>query len=255
MTSAPTAGGSDPFADPGFGANGHAGPGGGASGYQSGYTSSPYGSYGRYAAPYSGISGGYGSGVYGSGSGMYSHYGTAYGTGIGRSGPLYGGAQQAQAGGAAVLSGMQEAMQRFARVSGLMEEVLRNLHLLFDGVFGLGYSIGAFHDEAKMWLSVKTGPVAFIRRVCAKLARLWRLITLFLCSPFAGEFSPISLVLQLLGFAPTEQALMNDASEEVFSNVPLSSEAASPSGRYSSDNASRESFQRRWPLFRSDSNL
>lgn len=180
-------------------------------GYQSAYAANPYSSYGRYPAPYAGGYVGYGSGVYGASAG-YSPYGAGYGAGGamvggGHLGALAGSAQQAQAGGAAVLSGMQEAMQRFARVSGLMEEVLRHLHLLFNGVFGLGYSLGAFHDEARMWLAVKTGPAAFVMRLVAKLTRLWRLITIFLCSPLAGEFSPVSLVLQLLGVAPAEDGL------------------------------------------------
>lgn len=219
----PAAGISDPFGDPAVAA-GHAGqvPGvGGVGGYQSGYAPSLYGSYGRYGTQF-------GTGFAGYGSGMHSSspYGTGYAGGIGRTGAIYGGAQQAQAGGAAVLSGMQEAMQRFARVSSLLEEVLRNLHLLFDGVFGLGYSIGAFHDEAQLWLSVKSGPAAFLKRIYLKLARLWRLITLFLCSPFAGEFGPMGFVLRLLGIVPSEQALMTDAGDEIFSSSRSSPEAA-----------------------------
>jgi hypothetical protein len=97
---------------------------------------------------------------------------------------------------------MQEAMQRFARVSALMEEVLRNLHMLFDGVFGLGYSIGAFHQEASRWLAIKSGPVALLKRIVAHVARLWRLVALFLCSPMAGRFSPVALVLRILGVVP-----------------------------------------------------
>lgn len=224
MNNPPVAGIGDPFGDPAIAA-GHAGqvPGvGGVGGYQSGYAPSVYGSYGRYGTQF-------GTGLAGYGSGMHatSPYGSGYAGGIGRTGALYGGAQQAQAGGAAVLSGMQEAMQRFARVSAMLEEVLRNLHLLFDGVFGLGYSIGAFHDEAQLWLSVKTGPAAFLKRIYMKLARLWRLITLFLCSPFAGEFGPMGFVLRLLGIVPSEQTLMSDVGDEVFSSIRPAPGAAS----------------------------
>lgn len=253
MNSAPAAGISDPFGDTPIGTTGYAGQSpaaGGVGGYQNGYGHNPYGSYGRYGAQYAANFAGYGSGLYSSGGAMHSPYGNGYTGGLSRSGALYGGAQQAQAGGAAVLSGMQEAMQRFARVSGLLEEVLRNLHLLFDGVFGLGYSIGAFHDEAQLWLSVKTGPVAFLKRIYQKLARLWRLITLFLCSPFAGEFGPMSLALRILGIAPSEQALMADAGDEIFSNSYLPLETVH----------ARQNFGQRDGTFqmgalRSDSNL
>lgn len=223
MNNPSAAGIGDPFGDPAI-ATGHAGqvPGvGGVGGYQSGYAPSVYGSYGRYGTQFGG-----GYAGYGSGGALHSPYGTSYAGGISRTGAFYGGAQQAQAGGAAVLSGMQEAMQRFARVSALLEEVLRNLHLLFDGVFGLGYSVGAFHDETQLWLSVKTGPVAFLKRIYLKLARLWRLITLFLCSPFAGEFGPMGLVLRLLGLAPNEQALMTDVGDEIFSSSRAPPETA-----------------------------
>lgn len=208
----PTGGGEagDPFGDPGFGTGAPVQPAAGV-GYQGsfGAAPAPYSSYGRFSSP---IAGGYG-GAYGNGyAGMYgagtagggSAFSPYAGTYAGRYGALVGGAMQAQAGGAAVLSGMQEAMQRFARVSGLMEEVLRNLHMLFDGVFGLGYSLGAFHNEARMWLAVKSGPAAFAMRMFAKLTRLWRLLTIFLCSPLAGEFSPVAIVLRILGIAPPE---------------------------------------------------
>lgn len=179
------------------------------------HSAAPYGGYNHYgASPYaagqSGYGSGYGSGMYGGGGGVYPAYNPPY-AGVGyagapaRGGPFAVSAGQAQSGGAAVLSGMQEAMQRFARVSGLLEETLRNLHLLFDGVFGLGYSLGAFYDEARLWLAVKTGPAAFLVRVAKKLAKLWRLLALFLVSPLAGEFSPVGLVLRMLGIVPAEE--------------------------------------------------
>lgn len=247
MNNPPTAGYSDPFGEPAIAA-GHAGqvPGvGGVGGYQNGYAPSLYGSYGRYGTQFGGSFAGYGSG-------MHNSYGSGYAGGIGRTGSMYGGAQQAQAGGAAVLSGMQEAMQRFARVSALLEEVLRNLHLLFDGVFGLGYSIGAFHDEAQLWLSVKTGPAAFLKRIYLKLARLWRLITLFLCSPFAGEFGPMGFVLRLLGIVPSEQALMTDVGDEIFSSSRSTPETAQARQSFG---LLGDSTSAQMQLLRTDSNL
>jgi hypothetical protein len=258
MNSTPGPDGSDPFGDAVFGGGGPAGlttPVPGVGGYQAGYVASPYAPYSRYAPPFTGSYAGYGSGIYGSGGGLYSPHGGGYTTGIGRASAVLGGAQHAQAGGAAVLSGMQEAMQRFARVSGLMEEVLHNLHVLFDGVFGLGYSIGAFHDEARLWLSVKTGPAGILRRIYLKCRRLWRLITLFLCSPFAGEFSPLSLVLRLLGVAPAESLPDVDlflaqypSANTAFSSVSL--ENARGGHEYTLQNTRREPR-----LFRSDSSM
>jgi hypothetical protein len=171
---------------------------------------SPYGgasfggtSYGRYNSPYSTGYSNYGN--YGGMGGLGMTGGGMYGSGR-YGGGIHGGIGQAQAGSAAVLSGMQEAMQRFARVSGMLEEVLRNVHLLFDGVFGLGYSLGAFHEEARMWLSVKSGPAAFVLRLLKSMKRLWRLVALFICSPMAGRFSPVALVLRVLGVAPEDTA-------------------------------------------------
>lgn len=214
----------DPFEEPGLSTGIAAQPS--AAGYQGTHTGAPYSSYGRYATGYGAYASGYG-GIYSGGTGgagaAFSPYGGAY---AGRYGTIVGGAMQAQAGGAAVLSGMQEAMQRFARVSGLMEEVLRHLHMLFDGIFGLGYSLGAFQEEARMWLAVKSGPTAFLVRMLGKLARLWRLVTIFLCSPFAGEFSPVAFVFRLLGLTPySEEALLDDdwAAASLQRDDPLSS--------------------------------
>eukprot|EP00173_Palmaria_palmata_P005401 Plantae.Rhodophyta-Palmaria_palmata.ctg9528.p1 GENE.Plantae.Rhodophyta-Palmaria_palmata.ctg9528~~Plantae.Rhodophyta-Palmaria_palmata.ctg9528.p1 ORF type:complete len:241 (+),score=23.99 Plantae.Rhodophyta-Palmaria_palmata.ctg9528:77-799(+) len=200
----------DPFDNPHVGSFAAAPP-------QPTYSSAaPYGNYNRYGmSPYptpsgysSGYGIGYGSGMYGAGT-AYPAYNTAHGGSYGppgRATSFGGAAGHVETGGAAVISGIQEAMQRFARVSGLLEEILRNLHLLFDGVFGLGYSVAGFYDEARLWLAVKSGPAAFFVRVARKLAKLWRLLTLFFCSPLAGEFSPVGLLLRLLGIAPSEDS-------------------------------------------------
>lgn len=95
-------------------------------------------------------------------------------------------------------------MTRFARVSALIDDVLRHLHMLFDAVFGLGYSIGAVRAETRMWLAVKTGPVAIASRMFRTVASVWRLLTLFFLSPMAGRFSPVALVLRILGLVPDD---------------------------------------------------
>lgn len=102
---------------------------------------------------------------------------------------------------------MHEAMSRFARVSSMIEEVLRHLHMLFDAIFGLGYSLGAFRQEAGQWLGVKTGPVGYLARLLRRAANLWRLLCLFFMSPAAGRFSPVALVLRILGLVPEDDPL------------------------------------------------
>lgn len=103
-----------------------------------------------------------------------------------------------------VMSGMNDAMARFARVSSMIEDVLRNLHMLFDALFGLGYSLNAFRHEAKMWLSAKTGPFAVVAKIMRRASSVWRLLCLFFMSPLAGRFSPIALVLRILGLVPED---------------------------------------------------
>lgn len=106
-----------------------------------------------------------------------------------------------------VLTSMHDAMARFARVSSMIEDVLRNLHMLFDAVFGLGYSLGAFQQEARLWMAIKTGPVGVVARVLRRALSIWRLLCLFFVSPLAGRFSPVALVLRILGLVPEEDPL------------------------------------------------
>lgn len=97
-------------------------------------------------------------------------------------------------------------MARFARVSALLEDVLRHLHMLFDAVFGLAYSVGALRHEVGGWLACKHGPTAAILRLLRRLGGggLWRVLYLVLLSPAAGRFSPVALVLRILGLVPEE---------------------------------------------------
>lgn len=109
-----------------------------------------------------------------------------------------------RAAGTTMLNSLQEAMARFARVSALVDDVLRHLHMLFDAIFGLGYTLGAVHAEARLWFAVKTGPVAAFTRAIRSVASVWRLLTLFFLSPMAGRFSPVALVLRILGLVPED---------------------------------------------------
>lgn len=157
-----------------------------------------------------GYAGAYGN-VYNNGySSGYPGYGMPYANGypsIQRQSAATQLASGARETGAMVLSGMQEAMSRFARVSALIEEVLRHLHMLFDALFGLGFSIGAFRQEASLWLAIKTGPVGYLARLVRRASNVWRLLCLFFMSPMAGRFSPVALVLRILGLVPEEDPL------------------------------------------------
>ncbi|KAI0561038.1 Peroxin 13 [Gracilaria domingensis] len=186
----------------------------------------PYHSYGGaysnpYYSPYNPTYGNSYIGGYGNGFGNYGNgYGTTFGSYSGNFGgnPTFNFAtrQQVSAGqvldGARqtsemVMTGMHDAMARFARVSSMIEDILRNLHMLFDALFGLGYSLSAFKHEATMWLAVKTGPVAYVARVLRRAASVWKLLCLFFMSPLAGRFSPVALVLRILGLVPEDDPL------------------------------------------------
>lgn len=103
---------------------------------------------------------------------------------------------------------LQEAMTRFARVTALVDDVLRHVHMLFDAVFGLAYAVGAARAETAMWLALKQGPVAFLSRIVRAVSSIWRLVALFLLSPMAGRFSPVALVLRILGLVPPDATLI-----------------------------------------------
>lgn len=186
-----------------------------------------YGGYSSYGGGYnSGYGGGYGGMYSGGYSGGYGGgYGVPYGSyGMQRQNATAQLASGARETGAMVLSGMHEAMARFARVSSMIEEVLRNLHMLFDAVFGLGYSVGAFRQEAGQWLAIKTGPVGYLARLLRRAANVWRLLCLFFLSPAAGRFSPVALVLRILGLVPEEDPLDASLAELWRSSEPRSAD-------------------------------
>lgn len=78
--------------------------------------------------------------------------------------------------------------------------------MLFDAVFGLAYSVGALRHELGGWLACKHGPTAAIVRLLRRLGGggVWRVLYLVLLSPVAGRFSPVALVLRILGLVPEE---------------------------------------------------
>eukprot|EP00188_Purpureofilum_apyrenoidigerum_P004522 Plantae.Rhodophyta-Purpureofilum_apyrenoidigerum.ctg51668.p1 GENE.Plantae.Rhodophyta-Purpureofilum_apyrenoidigerum.ctg51668~~Plantae.Rhodophyta-Purpureofilum_apyrenoidigerum.ctg51668.p1 ORF type:complete len:186 (-),score=24.63 Plantae.Rhodophyta-Purpureofilum_apyrenoidigerum.ctg51668:118-675(-) len=105
-----------------------------------------------------------------------------------------------------VQNSFQGVMQTIARVSGLMEELMRNFHMIFESVFGLIYSVGAFREEMGMFApSFKGG---FFRRLLGrairKLLMLWRFVFLLAIAPFTHRFSPVKLILRICGLAPPQ---------------------------------------------------
>lgn len=115
--------------------------------------------------------------------------------------------------GSQVLNNLHDAMARFARVSAHIDEVLRHLHMLFDAVFGLGYSLGAMREEARLWLANKTGPVAIVCRILRAFTSVWRILSLFFLSPMAGRYSPVATVLRILGLVPDHLNYYHNSSE------------------------------------------
>eukprot|EP00184_Porphyridium_aerugineum_P000774 CAMPEP_0184697064 /NCGR_PEP_ID=MMETSP0313-20130426/4163_1 /TAXON_ID=2792 /ORGANISM="Porphyridium aerugineum, Strain SAG 1380-2" /LENGTH=290 /DNA_ID=CAMNT_0027155825 /DNA_START=295 /DNA_END=1167 /DNA_ORIENTATION=- len=183
----------------------------GGGGY-SGYGSSIYGS-GMYGGGYGG--GMYGSGMYGGGMyrSPYSMYGSGMGMGMGMGMGGFGSTlQQGIMGpGGNVINGMHSIMHSFARVSGLLEELLRNFHMIFESVFGLFYCLGHFKEEVKnafgfefSWDKISIGPI--IKRVLRRVFQLWRLFTLFILSPLAGKYSPVQILLRMLGLTPNSES-------------------------------------------------
>ena len=109
-----------------------------------------------------------------------------------------------------LVSGMQDALSRFARVSSMVEDVLRSLHMLFDAVFALAYAIGAVRQEATAWLAL-TKRTSIRGRLKALLVRLCNVLNAVFVSPFAAERSPIVYLLRLLRIIPPS---MMDAWEQ-----------------------------------------
>eukprot|EP00871_Galdieria_phlegrea_P002787 jgi/Galph1/3509/GphlegSOOS_G2172.1 len=182
---------------------------------------------GAYSNPFSG---GYGVGGYGNSGYPYSSsygygpsynntignmgYGNMFGSSWGNNGNWFPGMnmpafnnpimQNIVAPGQSMLSSLQHAMQVFARFSGMMEEIMRNLHLVFDSIFGLVQILGVLKQEIFRFVAPKSSLFQPVLRVIEKLMRFWKLFLLFIMSPLAGRFSPVTLALKVLGLAPED---------------------------------------------------
>ncbi|GJQ08527.1 hypothetical protein GpartN1_g318.t1 [Galdieria partita] len=105
-----------------------------------------------------------------------------------------------------MLASVQNVMQVFARFSGLMEETMRNLHFVFDSIFSLVQILGLLKQEIFRFVAPKSSLFQPLIRTVEKMLRFWKLFLLFLMSPLAGRYSPVSLVLKILGLVPEENA-------------------------------------------------
>lgn len=155
----------------------------------------PAGGYGYGVSPYATYNGGFYGGN-NAGYGAYSGY--AYGGGAYAGGAAYGGGgayalatRRGAAAAAGVLGGVQDAMARFARVSAVVDDALRSLHLLFDALFGLGMAIRALAKELRTMGKTVT-PATYLAK---QLRRIVRVLVA------AGRLSPLGILLRLLGFA------------------------------------------------------
>lgn len=142
----------------------------------------------------------YGAGAYGGAAAAYG-YGSVYGRR-----------------GVAAVTGVQDAMARFARVSAAVDDALRSLHLLFDALFGLGVAAKALAAETSVMVRAKSGPVAFVVRLLRRLARLWRLLVLAIISPVDA---PLGVILRAIGISTPPPRALEDAvrREEVFNQA------------------------------------
>jgi hypothetical protein len=144
----------------------------------------PYSS-GSYSAPYGGMYGGWSSPWGGTGGAGGGYPGMNI---PGLNNPLV---QNIFSPGQNVLATVQNAMQVFARFSGMLEETMRNLHLVFDSIFGLVQILALLKQEVFRFVAPKSSLFQPIVRLVERLMRFWKLFLLFLMSPLAGRYSPV----------------------------------------------------------------
>uniref|UniRef100_A0A7S0BPW2 Peroxin-13 n=1 Tax=Rhodosorus marinus TaxID=101924 RepID=A0A7S0BPW2_9RHOD len=205
------------------------GYGGGMSGGYSGGYGRSYGGYGGMGAGYSRYGGGYGMGGFGGYGGGYGGYG-----GYGGMSGMFGsrGMMDMLGQGGEMMNGVQNSVQgvmhTVARVSGLLEELMRNFTMIFESIFGLFYSVAAFKEE--MGASLPQFEKGFVRRmlmrVLRKLYMLFKFVLLFAASPITHRFSPVRGILRILGLLPPaledEQFSSDFAQEEIQRDTAIS---------------------------------
>lgn len=193
---------------------------GGGYGYGGGYPSSVFPNMGYGMGGYGGL----GSGLYGGYAGLASRFGGSmgsYGGYMGDSGsnPLTtaGGAvgmlQSFVAPGQSAMATLQHVMHTVARVTGILEENMRNVHIIFDSVFGLVYNLGFLRDETRALLR-GLQPKSWLMRMVQNLVGLWRLALLIALTPLAGRWAPIPWLLRMLRLVPANHEPVSDSDSD-----------------------------------------
>ena len=171
--------------------------------------------YGSFYGP--GGYGGLGSGMYSGYTGLMSRFGAyngmgGYGNGAlapdGTAAGAAGVLQSVMAPGQSAMASLQHLMHTVARFTGILEENMRNVHIIFDSVFGLVYNLGFLREELR---SVFTGvqPKSWLMQLLRKILGVWRVALLVALSPLIGRFSPVAWLLKALGLAPSPVAEAN----------------------------------------------
>ncbi|KAK4532030.1 hypothetical protein CCYA_CCYA10G2887 [Cyanidiococcus yangmingshanensis] len=197
------------------------------------YNMPGYGAYGGYGAYNSGYYGGYGLGgghlnswygpsaYYGGlGSGLYGGYaalasrfaGGAVGDGQSSAAQAMGVLQSVMAPGQSAMATLQNVMHAIARVTGILEENMRNIHILFDSVFGLVYNLTFLRDELRGVLQ-NFRPKFWFTQWLRRLLGVWRLLLLLALTPFSLRLPPVAALLRLLGLVPRELPAVNEESD------------------------------------------
>jgi hypothetical protein len=208
---------------PGYGAYG-GGYGGGYGG--AGYTGGYYGGYGMGGGYLGNF---YGPGTYygGLGSGLYGGYAalaSRFTNGVVNDGhsttsQALGVLQSVMAPGQSAMATLQNVMHAIARVTGILEENMRTIHILFDSVFGLVYNLTFLREELRGALQ-HFRPKSWFTEWLQRILGLWRLLLLLALTPFSLRLPPVAAVLRFLGLVPREQQpIENDSDTDSFSDT------------------------------------
>lgn len=130
-----------------------------------------------------------------------------------------------------VQSRFHQTMQMVTRISAMLEELMRNFHMIFESVFGLIYGINAFREVSlvrkvnlisfertstkysfsfafvkEMGAHLPTFQKGILRRFANRLGRklmmLWRVLMFLAAMPFMHSFSPVRFILRIFGLSP-----------------------------------------------------
>jgi hypothetical protein len=117
--------------------------------------------------------------------------------------------QSVMAPGQSAMATLQSVMHAVARVTGILEENMRNIHILFDSVFGLVYNFSFLREELRGALH-NFRPKFWFTQWLQRLLGVWRLLLLLALTPFSLRLPPVAALLRLLGLIPRELPTSED---------------------------------------------